>query len=209
MKIAKRTLLACFLFIGWTTAFAAESYKSLDPAQPPKSDAKVEVIEFFSYACGHCATLDPALEEWLKNKKPEAVTFIRIPAIFRPNWEPLARAYYVAEVLDVTDKTHAALFHAIHQQKQNLSSKESLAKFFAQQGVPEADFNRAYSGFSMPATVGRGKQAFLDYKVFSVPTLVVNAGGKTLMTDSTMAGSHERAIQVVDQLVTEALADTQ
>ena len=209
MKIAKRTLLAGFLFISWTTAFAAESYKSLDPAQPHKSDAKVEVIEFFSYACAHCAALDPALEEWIKNKKPEEVTFIRIPAIFRPNWEPLARAYYVADTLNVTDKTHAALFRALHQQNRNLSTKESLAKFFANQGIAEADFNRAYSGFSMPAIVERGKQAFLDYKVFSVPTLVVNAGGKTLMTDSTMAGSHERAIQVVDQLVTEALANAE
>lgn len=205
MNKITRAFLTSLLIFGWTTAFAAQPFKPLNPTQPKMNDSPVEVIEFFSYACGHCAAMDPLLEEWVANKKPDNVKFIRIPAIFRAEWEPLARAYYVSEALGVTDKTHAALFHAIHQQRLNLTSKEALAQFFANQGIAESDFNRAYAGFSMPASISRGKQAYLDYRVFSVPTLVVNTGEKSIVTDSTLAGSHEGAVKVVDQLVNEAL----
>src|SRR5213595_1767867 len=58
-------------------------YVRLAQSQPVESGSKIEVIEFFSYACPHCAHFEPLLGPWLK-KLPADVQFRRIPALFKP-----------------------------------------------------------------------------------------------------------------------------
>ena len=75
-------------------------YTVLNPQRPVDAKDKIEVTEFFWYACGHCYNLEPILQKWIK-KLPADVAFRRIPAVFpgrdgRPgNWAPLAQVYYV------------------------------------------------------------------------------------------------------------------
>ena len=65
-------------------------YKLIVPAQQPRSDGKIEVMEFFSYACPHCAEFEPNLQAWTK-RKPKDVEYRMMPMIFR---EP--RRQYIA-----------------------------------------------------------------------------------------------------------------
>ena len=46
-------------------AAAKARYLEVSPAQPTEP-GKTEVLEFFSYACSHCAVLEPLLEKWSK-----------------------------------------------------------------------------------------------------------------------------------------------
>ena len=39
-----------------------QDFTLLSPPQATEGGGKVEVIEFFSYACGHCYKLEPFLE---------------------------------------------------------------------------------------------------------------------------------------------------
>lgn len=177
-------------------------YITLAAPQPTNDPSRIEVVELFSYACPHCHDFEPLLGKWAA-AQPQDVVFIRIPAVFRPSWEPLARAYYAAEMLGVLDKTHAALFRAIHEQKQEFPDEDALAKFVAAQGVDEKAFRDAYNSFAVAAKLNRGKQLLQRYAISGVPSLVINGKYRTSANE---AGGHEGMIAVTDKLVAQERA---
>lgn len=172
-------------------------YQTLSSAQPTQDKAKVEVIEFFWYGCPHCYVFEPLLTQWLKTL-PKNVTFIRQPATFWPGSEQHAKAYFIAEALNVVDKVHADLFDAIQNKKQKLDGEEELAKFFVAHGVKETAFRDAYKSFGIDTKVRQAKTLPPRYGITGVPTMVVN--GK-YVTSGTLAGSHENMIKILNQLI--------
>src|SRR5215467_11390865 len=85
-------------------------YNRLSPTQPTSSAPdKVEVAEVFWYGCPHCFAFDPLLKSWVA-KKPEYVSFVRVPVVWSPVATMHARAFYTAEALDKTAEMHEALF---------------------------------------------------------------------------------------------------
>ena len=93
LQLSARILLA--LFAAALAALALPSsaqefqegkqYIRLKNPQPVESGNKIEVLEFFSYGCPHCADLEPILENWLKTLPPD-VQFRRVPVLFQPRW---------------------------------------------------------------------------------------------------------------------------
>jgi thiol:disulfide interchange protein DsbA len=75
---------------------------------PVETGNKIEVIEFFSYGCPHCADLEPILEDWMKRLPPD-VQFRRVPVLFQPKWVTLAKVYYTLEALGVEPKMTSAI----------------------------------------------------------------------------------------------------
>ena len=183
--------------------FAAPTYKEkihyerVLPAQPTSTDKKVEVVEVFLYTCPHCNNLEPYVHRWLK-KKPAGAEFVRMPAVFRPQQELHARAYYTAEILGVLDKVHPAMFEAIHQQKRHLNTDADIQKVFAEHGVSEKDFNRVFRSFAVEAKIRRAKDMSQRYGIPGVPALVVD--GK-YRTGARLAGGNANIFRVVDYLV--------
>lgn len=194
----------CTLALLPSLALAAPTYKEkihyerVLPAQPTTTDGdKVEVVEMFWYGCPHCNNLEPYVNRWLKNK-PKNVVFVRIPAVFRPSWELHARAFYTAQILGVLDKTHSAMFAAIHQQKRRMNTEEAIQKFFAEQGVSKKDFDRVFHSFAVEAKVRRAKDMSQRYGIDGVPALIVN--GK-YRTGARLAGGPANIFRVVNFLV--------
>ena len=164
-------------------------------ANPGKVDVpgKIEVREFFWYGCGHCFTLEPYMQTWLR-QLPKDVNFVRTPAAMNPVWEMNARGYYVSEALGVRKKTHLPLFHAIHDKGQQIFDQQSQAKFFVKYGVPEAKFNSMFNSFAIPSKISQAKQLARQYQLTGVPAVVVN--GKYIVQ-----GDNGKVIQVVNYLV--------
>ncbi|MEY4211624.1 MAG: hypothetical protein RLZ92_2005 [Pseudomonadota bacterium] len=175
-------------------------YEEISPAQPVQNPDKIEVIEFFWYGCPHCYSLEPAMQAWLKTK-PANVEFIRQPAVFSDVWGKHAKAYYVAEALDVVEKVHADFFDAIQNKKQKLVTEDDLAKFFAAHGVKDEDFRAAYSSFLVDSKMRQAEAIAGRYGITGVPALIVN--GKYKVTAST-AKSQENMINVTNQLIQQA-----
>ena len=100
-----------------------QEYNIISPALDTLDPKRVEIMELFWYGCPHCFQLEPDLTAWVK-ALPKNVYFRRVPAIFSqtPHWIPLARAYYAAEILGLTDKLHHDFFNAIHLSGQNLAA---------------------------------------------------------------------------------------
>ena len=172
-------------------------YESVVPAQPTSTGKKVEVVEMFWYGCPHCNALEPYVNRWLK-KIPANAEFVRMPAIFRPQWEQHARAYYTAEILGVLDKIHSAMFEAIHGQKRKVNTDEEIKKFFMEHGVSDKDFSRVFRSFAVEAKIRRAKDMSQRYGIRGVPALIVN--GK-YRTSAQQAGGNAKIFRVVNFLV--------
>lgn len=186
------------LMLSFTSIINAETagYEAVTPAQPTKSTDKIEVIEFFWYGCPHCYSFEPSLSKWAKTL-PKNVEFIRQPAVFSELWGKHAKAYFTAEALGVVDKVHTDLFDAV-QAKQSLETEDELAKFFAAHGVKESDFRTNYNSFLVDAKMRQAKTMAARYGVTGVPAIIVN--GK-YRTNATLAGSQEKMIDVINQLI--------
>jgi len=172
-------------------------YEVLDnPQAVTVKNGKVEVIEFFSYACPHCYNLEPYVEQWRKNKAAD-VEFIHIPAVFNKSWESLAGIYYAAEALGIVDKIHPIIFEAIHGNGKKINNFAQLKDVFVANGIKAEDFESTLNSFSVANKTRRAIQLTKQYQVQSVPVVIVQ--GK-YRTNSTLAHGHANVFKVVDHI---------
>jgi thiol:disulfide interchange protein DsbA len=175
-------------------------YVTLDKRVPTDvGKGKIEVIEFFWYSCPHCNAFEPRFTDWV-HKVSKDVEVKRVPVRFRDDFEPQQRMYYALEALDKVEALHGKLFHAIHVERQNLASADALAQWADKQGIPKAKFQEVYNSFGIVSKARRATQLQESFKVQGVPALGV-AG--RFYVDGSLAGSMERALQIVDYLMGE------
>ncbi|VAW89674.1 Periplasmic thiol:disulfide interchange protein DsbA [hydrothermal vent metagenome] len=202
--------LFSIIFISLLLAFSSSSaisapfeedvdYERIDQPQPTKSKNKIEVIEFFWYGCPHCNNFDPYLQRWKKGLASD-VEVVLIPAIFRPEWEIHARAFYTAQVLKVLDKIHPAMFNAIHDRGVPMSNEAQIMKLFIDNGVSERNFKRIFNSFAVESKVRKAKTVHTNYGVRSVPNMVING---TYRTNAGLAGNNVNVLKVADYLISQ------
>ena len=177
---------------------AGTDYLVLDKPVPTEAAAgKVEVIEFFWYACQHCFAFEPALAAWLKTL-PKNVAFRRVPVVFQDSFIPPQKLYYTLEAMGQLEALHSKVFTAIHVDRQRLDKDNLVIDWAAKQGLDKAKFVETYNSFSVATKVRKAAQTQEAYKVAGVPAMGV-AG--RFYTDGTQAQSMERGLTVVDYLV--------
>ena len=175
-------------------------YLTLDKRVPTDvGKGRIEVIEFFWYSCPHCNAFEPRFADWM-HKVSKDVEVKRVPVRFRDDFEPQQRMYYVLEALDKVEALHGKLFQAIHVERQNLASADTLPQWADKQGIPKAKFLEVYNSFGIVSKARRATQLQESFKVQGVPALGV-AG--RFYVDGSLAGSMERALQIVDYLMAE------
>ena len=186
---------------------AGQDYLPIEPAKPTSGD-QVVVTEVFSYACPHCAEFQPYANE-LKNKLPKGVKFDLLPAVFNAMWEPYARAFYTAQSMGLVDKTHQALFDAIHRDHQPLRSIQDLANlFYANYGANPGEFLSTATSFVIEGEMAAGNQKVRDWQVDATPTLIVD--GKYRVTANPDRGiGFQQMVQIALQLADQELAARQ
>lgn len=174
------------------------NYQPIIPAQPTETKGKIEVVELFWYGCPHCYRFQPYMERWLK-QKPADVEYRRMPVILGENWALLAKAYYTAEILGIVDRLHQPLFDAIHAQKRRIDTEERLMEFFAEQGVSNEDFRKAYNSFAVDAKVRRSREMGRRYQTQATPSVAIN--GKYILNPDNADGNFNTMIKVMDYLI--------
>lgn len=167
------------------------------PAARPGAD-RIEVVEFFSYACPHCAHLEPQLEKW-QHGLPANVVLRRVPVTFgRDEWDVLARLYYTLEAGKQLDALHARVFTALHGDHVNLFTPDAVADWVARQGRDKRAFLDSYNSFSAQIHLQAGNTLAQQVGIESVPSFVV-AG--RYRTDLDLARDYGRLLTIVDELV--------
>jgi len=185
-----------------------QDYFPIEPAQPVNAN-KIQVTEVFSYACPHCAHFQPYADE-LKSKLPANAQIDLLPATFQPAWEPFARGFYVAKSLGLLDKSHQALFDAIHRDHQPLRTIEDLANlFYANYGANPGSFLSTATSFVIEGDLARGNDLVRAYHVDATPTLIVDGKYRVTAVPDRGIGFPEMeqiALELVKQEATAKIA---
>lgn len=199
MKFLSKMTFMATAFALASHAFAADFVEGKDyqkVANPENIAGDVIVVrEFFWYGCPHCYALEPHMQKWAKTRAKD-VAFFRTPAAMNPVWEVPARGFYAAQQMGLENKTHQALFDAIHKdgQRSIIANQENLANWYASQGADKAKFNSFYNSFPVSTKIERSKQGAARYQLTGVPAVVVH--GKYVVS-----GEDEKVTQVVDFLI--------
>jgi thiol:disulfide interchange protein DsbA len=190
-------------------------YKTLATPQPVDTGKKVEIIEFFDYACPHCAAFDGALTAWVK-KQGDNIVFKRMH-ISRPGTDlPQEKMFFTLEAMGVlTQDLHTKAFNEIHVNHNRMSRDEQVFDFIAKQGIDKQKFIDTYRGFGVAGRVRKSVAMMDAYGIDSWPMLAVD--GKYITSPSqadaekqsatTEVQMHAEVTQVLDVLVAKAKAE--
>lgn len=182
-------------------------YLRYSPALPTSVPAgKIEVLEFFSYACPHCHAFEPVMHAWVQ-KLPADVVFRRVPVPFLFNAENFQRLYYSLEVLGQVDAVQPKVFDAYHVQKKMLNRPEAIGDFAAHVGLDKQKFMEAFGSFSVvQVKVPQANKLVERYNLRGVPALAI--GGRYLTSPSQAGGDavpermgQQLALQLTDELI--------
>lgn len=178
---------------------AGMHYRVLEQPLPTAvPEGSIEVREFFSYACTFCNQFYPLMNRYMASAEADVV-LVHHPVIFRADWEPLARAYLVQQVLQLDDQVHGSVFVAIHEENRAFRDDDAVRAFIAERGgVSDSTVDDVWSGFEVETLLRRNEQMARQVGVTGTPSLLVN--GKYYV-DGRMVGSLDGILQVVDFLI--------
>jgi len=186
-KLIETTLLSTMAFIPLTayTQRIEDSVSSLaDPLPPNMANLvrlevgqKVEVRKFLGYWCPHCASLEPHFNQWAQTLRP-TVKIRRTPVAFQAGQEGLAILLLVIESFE--NKNHSSLhlevFSAIHKTR-SLRSNATIPQLQAfAAGIlkePEGEVRNRWNSFAIRTRLANEKKLVTDYKIQSIPTIIV------------------------------------
>ena len=166
---------------------------------------KIEVIEFFSYACVHCYRLEPILKDWLSNQQ-DKIEFVQIPAVMNEYWKVLGKHYFTLQRLGKLDSHHMDIFNAIHSSGKIFNSEKRLFDFIKTTAIEFDSYEKTFRSIEVQSDLQKANQMAKRLKIAAVPTLVVQ--GKYLVKTGRDIGLM-RAKQVVEFLIDKELKTKQ
>ena len=165
--------------------------------QPVANASKIEVIDFFFYACPYCNELRPTLERW-RASLPADVEFRRMPVIRHDSWEPLARTYFTLEALGAVERLHDAVYVGYHDEELHMSKPDVMADWAQRHGLNRDEWLKTYSSDAVTRKVEIARKATKDYDIRGTPSLVV--AGRYL-TSSGLTDDVKLVTPVADLLI--------
>lgn len=160
--------------------------------------SKIEVVELFSYHCGHCYHFEPLLENWKKKLAPD-VSFVQMPAYWNKQVEPWVRGFYTAQVLGIKDKTHGPVFHAFQIEKKRFNTAQDWAGFYSNYGVTADTVIKTYNSFGVTSLTKQAEAKVRTYKAEATPELYVQGKYRVKVNDHVK--NHEDMLKVADFLI--------
>ncbi|AIL32030.1 thiol:disulfide interchange protein DsbA/DsbL [Basilea psittacipulmonis] len=191
-SLLKKLLLACGIALCVVPAVQAQEYKTLDKTLPSNTPDKVEALIFFSYACAHCAAMEPMFLEWQKNT-PKGAEINFVPVGFNTLTEALQQLFYTLQALNRMDLS-PKVFDAIHQQRLNLFTRDNIQAWLKDQGVSKEQFDAVYDSFGVNAKIKQANNLVHAYNVTATPTIAI-AGKYVISPDMVESNSPSEAYQ--------------
>ena len=210
--LAAASLVATTAFASPTAPVNGVEYITLAQPQPVQTAAKkVEVIEFFMYHCPACNALEPSLAAWVK-KQGDNIDFKRVHMPMQGPADPEAHLYLTLEAMGKLDEIHPKVFRAFHVERTRLNRDDAILEWIPKQGIDKTKFLEYWNSFGVQSKLRRIPQVLSNYKVDSVPNLVID--GRYMTSPSVVgtslkgAGNVQQAtMQVADALVAKVQKD--
>lgn len=165
--------------------------------QPVADSSRIEVIDFFFYACPYCNELRPALEKWRKTLGKDVV-FRRVPTVRRDSWAPLARTFYTLEGLGELERLHEEVYKSYHDEQVHMSKPDVMADWAAKRGIERQKWLDTYNSDEVTRKVEQARRLTDAYDIQGTPSLVVNG---RYLTSSGLTDEVEHVIPVLQGLI--------
>lgn len=175
-----------------------KDYRVLDNPLPLKKAGQEEVVEFFSYACPHCANLEPHIVKWAEEKKPQDVGFYQIPATGGKLWTFTARVKFVADKLNLGHGFDAKYFDQLHKERNRrlMGSEDAVIEFMVTEGGAEKTAaEKAWNSLQVKNSLKNSDKLWTQAGLTGVPAVIVN--GKYLVELS----EYNKFFAVIDYLL--------
>ncbi|MDE2406915.1 MAG: thiol:disulfide interchange protein DsbA/DsbL [Xanthomonadaceae bacterium] len=179
-------------------------YVTIADGQPfDTPPGKIEIVEYFGYVCPFCAAVEPTVAA-MRAKLPPDVHFVAVPAAFGAMWDNYGKAFYAAEAMGLLDKTHEAMFRAIHvdqslKGERGMDTPEEIAAFYKNYGADPGQFLSSMQSFAVAAKLNRARQsmtaAFANGDQMGTPAFVID--GKYRVKGKTI----DDMFRIINQLV--------
>lgn len=177
---------------------AGTEFVELPVSIAPANDTRLEVLEFFSYACRHCFQFEPLMKTWL-DSLPQQAVFKRIPVVFGDRtWQLHAQTYFATRQLGILRQTHLPFYSAIHRDKRPLETLTTVSEFLATLDVRQTLFEEAFHGEKVHENLLEARAQVLVYQIYETPTLVI--AGKYRIENSAN-GNWRNVLRVADFLI--------
>ncbi len=161
-------------------------------------DKKIEVIEFFWFGCGHCNTLDPVLEVWLK-KIPADVSFKRVHINFGEHTNIHQRLFLTLEALGLNATQNASVFTEIHAKRKKMATREEVLAWAQSRNLDMKKFTAIFDDrFTMARKQAAAAQLQVAYKVDGVPHFGIDG---QYITSPSIARSESGFFNTLDYLI--------
>jgi len=148
---------------------------------------KPEIIEFFSYWCGHCYNFEPIVKE-LENKLREEKTktghdvkFKKVHVNFMgftsaEVQDQATKALIIARAMNVEKAMNGAIFKYIHVQRAPITGLDDLRNIFTVNGVDGAQFDKMSKSFGINSQLKANNKVIKNYMkhLRGVPNFIVN-----------------------------------
>ncbi|MTW23216.1 thiol:disulfide interchange protein DsbA/DsbL [Allochromatium palmeri] len=178
-----------------------QDWRAIVPPQPTDAPGKIEVLEFFSYGCPHCGSLNPLITQW-KSTLPEDVVLRRVPVTFgRQAWANLSRLFYSLESLDALERLDQAVFTALHEQRVKLYTEPAILEWLSDKEIDIQRFTEVFNSFDVQTKIGRADYLAGRYQINAVPTIAV--AGRYVVLGNNAKGIPD-LLTIADQLIDRA-----
>lgn len=151
----------------------------------------IEVVEFFSYTCPHCAHFAPKLNTW-RAQQPADVHLIYLPVSWRPDMVAPQRLFFTLQGLHRLD-LHEQVFADWANDPEHLATDAAVLNWALRQGFDPKTWQTAYRSAAVTQNMRAAQQAFRRFELNGVPALVVN--GRYSLIPS------EQVLDTLDQVV--------
>ena len=136
------------------------------------------ITEFFWFGCVHCYNIFEPLDTWSKEKMPDNIALVKVPAIPSPNWQVGGQLFYTAEALGVDmHKFEADVFNEFHKKGNRgvVVDPKRAQDFLTTYAGAEADaVAKAWNSFAVKQKMENARQLFNNAGLDATPSFLVN-----------------------------------
>jgi len=152
-----------------------------------QASAEPMVTEYFSHYCGHCFGFENFVDTV---KTAVGVPFFKSHVSYIPQDDSLVamamvKAFVIMQELEMEKTLSPAMFNAIHVERAQIYSEEAIKSVMVDNGVDAAQYDQLFASEDVNKRAKEMSEVWMDKRITSVPTLVVNDKYKVNMASVT------------------------
>jgi len=178
------------------------TYENVPGIQFNFDGKQVEIIEFFSFYCGHCFEFEKSIPV-IKGNFPKKIKWRQVPIFWGEGSPKPGEAYFLAKDAGKGEEMKKAIFKALFIDGKDIGKVEVLEELGAEIGLG-FDFSRKLRTGEKAGEVGKAILMTKTYGIEETPVLIIAGNIKTSphMLEHSMSNLRDNAITILKSLFT-------